>query len=295
MADERTPRRVAGALAAARRRVWERLAARPGGFPWLRVAGRAMTGVVVIDIDATIILAHCEKDGAAPTFKHTYGFHPLIARCGNTGENLSLLLRAGNAGSNTVADHLAALRAAIAQFPPAYRRHLLVRVDGAGATHALLGHLVALNSTRRTVEFSVGWFIDAATEAVIAALLESAWERSYLQSGDLTDYERATGWHCAVFATTAGPGIRAQWLDARHRAHAHVEGGRRKTGSRTTKQSGCAPCRERTGRSTTAGPPPPSPRTCRPAPGCSACTTVTSWPTPHPTLCATGSCTCPPA
>jgi Transposase DDE domain group 1 len=114
----------------------------------------------------------------------------------------------------------------------------------------------------------VGWWIDAETEAVIAALPEKAWERSYLQNGNLapdklpadvaeitglaahllvgwptglrliarrttisrrheknlTDYERATRWHYAVFATTtSGPGIHAQWLDARHRAHAHVE------------------------------------------------------------------------
>lgn len=268
MADDRTLRKVAKARAAARRRVWEHIQARPGAFPWLRVAGKSMTGVVVIDIDATIILAHSEKDGAAPTFKHTFGFHPLIAECDNTGENLSVLLRSGNAGSNTASDHLVVLRAAIEQIPPAYRRNLLVRVDGAGATHALLDHLTALNTKRRTVQFSVGWAIDEGTEAVIAALPEAAWERSYLQNGqlspdarpadvaeitglaahlltgwpkglrliarrtkisrrherNLTDYERATGWHYAVFATaTCAPGTHAQWLDARHRAHAHVE------------------------------------------------------------------------
>jgi hypothetical protein len=268
MADDRTLRKVAKARAAARRRVWEHLEARPDAFPWLSVAGKTMTGVVVIDIDATIIIAHSEKAGAAPTFKHTYGHHPLIAECDNTGENLSVLLRSGNAGSNTVTDHLLVLRAAIEQIPPGYRRNLLIRIDGAGATHGLLDYIAGLNSTRRTVEFSVGWWIDEQTEAVIAALPEKAWERSYLQNGDLapdklpadvaeitglaahllagwptglrliarrttisrrheknlTDYERATRWHYAVFATTtSGPGIHAQWLDARHRAHAHVE------------------------------------------------------------------------
>jgi DDE family transposase len=268
MADDRTLRKMAKARAAARRQVWAHLQARPGAFPWLTVAGKTMAGVVVIDIDATIIIAHSEKAGAAPTFKNTYGHHPLIAECDNTGENLSVLLRNGNAGSNTVADHLTVLRAAIEQIPPAHRGHLLIRVDGAGATHGLLEHLTALNTRRRTVEFSVGWFIDQATESVIAALPATAWERSCLQNGDLapdtrpadvaeitglagdlltgwpkglrliarrtrisrrheknlTDYERATGWHYAVFATaTTGPGIHAQWLDARHRAHACVE------------------------------------------------------------------------
>ena len=269
MADGRTLLKIAKARAAARRFVWERLAALPDGFPWLTVAGKTLTGVVVIDIDATIILAHSEKTGAAPTFKKTYGFHPLIAECDNTGENLEVLLRKGNAGSNTVADHLVVLRAAVAQIPPAYRRHLLVRVDGAGATHGLLQHITDLNTSRRTVEYSVGWTIEENTEATIKALPAQAWETSLLQNGkptpqrhpahvaeitglidpdiltgwpkgmrliarrtktsrrhekNLTDYEKATGWHYAVFATaTAGPGIHAQWLDARHRAHAHVE------------------------------------------------------------------------
>ena len=71
MADDRTLRKVAKARAAARRRIWEHLEARPAAFPWLSVAGTTMTGVVVIDIDATIIIAHSEKAGAAPTFKHT--------------------------------------------------------------------------------------------------------------------------------------------------------------------------------------------------------------------------------
>jgi hypothetical protein len=109
----------------------------------------------------------------------------VIAECDNTGENLSLLLRKGNAGSNTVADHLAVLRAAIEQVPPAYRGHLLIRVNGAGATHGLIDYLVAFNTTRRHVEFSVGWSIDTATEAVIAALPGEAWQRSYLQNGEL--------------------------------------------------------------------------------------------------------------
>ena len=68
-------------------------------------------------MDATIQVAHSDKEGAAGTFKGTYGHHPLCAWCDNTGEVLALLLRPGNAGSNTAADHIAVLTEAIAQIP----------------------------------------------------------------------------------------------------------------------------------------------------------------------------------
>ena len=110
--------RVAKARAAARRRVWDLLALRPGGFPWLSVAGKILTGWVVIDLDATLITAHTAKSGAAVTFKKGFGFHPLGAWCANTGESLARLLRPGNAGSNTVTDHIRVLTDAIAQLPP---------------------------------------------------------------------------------------------------------------------------------------------------------------------------------
>jgi hypothetical protein len=76
---------------------------------------------VVIDVDATLVGAHSEKECAAPTFKRGFGFHPLWAFCDHgaegTGEPLAFGLRAGNAGSNTVVDHIAVLRAALAQLP----------------------------------------------------------------------------------------------------------------------------------------------------------------------------------
>lgn len=68
------------------------------------MAGKRLTGWIVIDIDATIILSASDKVGAAVTFKKTWGFHPLAAWCANTQESLSMLLRRGNAGLNTVAD-----------------------------------------------------------------------------------------------------------------------------------------------------------------------------------------------
>lgn len=262
-------KRITRARAVARRRVWKALIDRDGHIPWLSVAGRELTGVVVIDVDATLITAHSPKTGAAPTYKKGFGFHPLLAECDNTVENLAVLLRPGNAGSNTVSDHITVLKMAIDQIPPPHRGKVLVRADGAGATHGFLEYLHGLNTRRRKVEYSVGWAIDDTTEAAIAAVPADDWRASLLQDGDpvdpnqvagvveitglldprvlegwpeglrliarrtrisrwhhkkLTAFERSTGWHYAVFATaTTGPGIHAQWLDARHRSHAHVE------------------------------------------------------------------------
>jgi hypothetical protein len=107
--DDTVLRRIATVRARVRAHVWHLLALRPGGFPWLAVAGKLLTGWVVIDIDATLITAHSAKTGAAVTFKKGFGFHPLGAWCANTTESLAMLLREGNAGSNTVADHLQVL------------------------------------------------------------------------------------------------------------------------------------------------------------------------------------------
>lgn len=236
--DDMTLRRIARARARIRAHVWGLLALRPGGFPWLSIAGKLLTGWVVIDIDATLITAHSDKQGAAATFKKGFGFHPLAAWCANTGESLAMLLRPGNAGSNTVADHIRVLANAIAQIPATCRAKLLIRIDGAGATHELLEHLEALNTTRRTVRYLVGWTITAADEAAIAAI--GTWD-AYLRPdgsthpvagvaeltglnqrtgwpanlrliarrttpaarhrGKLTAFERATGWRYTIIAT----------------------------------------------------------------------------------------------
>jgi len=94
------------------------------------------------------------REGAAPTFKMGYGFLPLGAWLANIAESLAMLLRPGNAGSNTFTDHLAVLTAAIRQIPSRFRSRLLVRVDGAGASHELISHLLWLSSRRRTVLFT---------------------------------------------------------------------------------------------------------------------------------------------
>ena len=130
LADPRTLDRIARARAKVRAHVWQLIEGTAAGFPWLAIAGKVLAGWLVIDLDATLITAHSDKEGAAPTFKMGYGFHPLAAWCSNTRECLAMLLRPGNAGSNTFADHLTVLAAALRQIPSRMRSKLLVRVDG---------------------------------------------------------------------------------------------------------------------------------------------------------------------
>src|SRR5271169_1434147 len=73
----RTLDQIARARAAVRAHVWQLICARPAGFPWLAIAGQLLAGWLVIDLDATLITARSDKEGAAPTFKSGYGFHPL--------------------------------------------------------------------------------------------------------------------------------------------------------------------------------------------------------------------------
>ncbi len=106
---------IAAARAATRAQTWE-LAGKHAPDH-----GSDAARPLVIDVDATLVTAHSEKEQAAPTFKRGFGFHPLWAFCDHgsegTGEPLAFLLRRGNAGSNTVADHIADLRQALTQLP----------------------------------------------------------------------------------------------------------------------------------------------------------------------------------
>ena len=181
--DKKIRDRIARARARARAHAWNLIAQTERGFPWLEVAGKTLTGWVVIDMDATLITAHSEKEKAAPTWKKGYGFHPLAAWCRNTRECLAMLLRPGNAGSNTFTDHREVLTAAIRQVPSRFRRRILVRVDGAGASHDLIGHLLSLSSPRRTLRFTCGWTIRPEDEDAIKLLPASAWKPGTCQDG----------------------------------------------------------------------------------------------------------------
>lgn len=116
--------------------------------------GRLLPGLV-IDIDASLVTCHSEKESAAATFKGGFGYHPLLAFLDNAGEALAGLLRPGNAGSNTAVDHITVTDLALAQIPDTQRYGcpILIRADGAGATRDWLAHLCHL---RRTPRFGCG-------------------------------------------------------------------------------------------------------------------------------------------
>jgi Transposase DDE domain group 1 len=117
------------------------------------------------------------REQAAQTFKKTFGYHPLTAWCDNTGELLVVLLRAGNAGSDTAADHLTVLQAAIEQIPPEHRRKILVTVDGAGSTHALVDHITQLNAEHpdMDIRYAVGFDLDQRGRVAIGRTHERVW------------------------------------------------------------------------------------------------------------------------
>jgi hypothetical protein len=107
-----------------------------------------VTGPVVVDLDATLIGAHSEKEGATPNFKRGFGFHPMLAfvdhGAGGTGEPLAGMLRPGRANANTAADQIAVLDAALAQLPARMRDRVLVRGDSGSGVQPLLWHVHAL-------------------------------------------------------------------------------------------------------------------------------------------------------
>ncbi|HEY3957830.1 MAG TPA: IS1380 family transposase [Streptosporangiaceae bacterium] len=180
-------RRIAKARAKARDHVWKLIESAPEGFPWLAIAGKTLTGWLVIDMDGTLVTAYSDKEGAAPTWKMGYGFHPLAAWCMNTRESLAMLLRPGNAGSNTFTDHRDVLASAIRQVPARFRRKILVRVDGAGASHDLVEHLLGMSSPRKALLFTCGWMITPSDEDAIKMAPAGAWKPGIGQDGETED------------------------------------------------------------------------------------------------------------
>jgi hypothetical protein len=170
--------RLRAAHAAARAWVWQR-----------SDAPTALT----IDLDATLIASHCEKEGTAGTFKGGYGFHPMLAYAHETGEALGAELRPGNAGANTAADQIQVLEHALAQIPAEHVEdiELLLRADTAGATHELLAF-----AREHRVGYSVGYDL---TEAVRAAILQAPDER-WLATRSQDGAERPNGEVCEITA-----------------------------------------------------------------------------------------------
>lgn len=155
--DERTLASLRSARAQAREVAWLQAAEHGEGIPAARAAGRILPGLV-LDLDATLVTRHSEKEQAAPTYKGGFGFHPLLRFLANTGEALAGRLRPGNAGANTVADHVTVLDQALAQIPDAHRHgtDILLRTDRVGSAKAFLAHVRDVRKRGIRTFFSVG-------------------------------------------------------------------------------------------------------------------------------------------
>jgi hypothetical protein len=168
---------IRAARAAARQRAWELAGdAAPG----------ASGGLVTVDIDATIVTSCSDKEQAMPTWKKTYGHHPLTVFADHgsegSGEPLAVMLRAGNAGSNTAADHIEATRLALEQLPRHLRRRVLIRTDSGGGTH---GFLAWLTKPGRRLAYSVGFTITDDVQDAILAIPARAWTPAYDAGGQV--------------------------------------------------------------------------------------------------------------
>jgi len=219
-------------------------------------------GPVHLDLDATVIISHSEKQDAQPTFKRAFGFHPLLAFVdhgpdGAGGEALAGLLRPGNAGANTAADHLTVLTDALAQLPDGVRSRVVVRADSGGGTKEFLTHI-----TDAELQYSIGMGTTLGVDpALLRKVPKRAWTPAYNSDGQprdgaqvaeltgllpqllgrgwpagmrviarrerphpgaplrLTDHE---GWRVTLFATNATTGQLAE-LELRHRLRARAE------------------------------------------------------------------------
>ena len=210
---------------------------------------------LTLDVDATLITAHSEKENAAGNYKGGYGFHPLQVYLDETREALGSLLRPGNAGSNTAEDHKTVIDLALQQIPQQYIEsiEILVRADSAGATHGLVDYC-----REGEMRFSVGYELTEQVRAAILQIPEDAWVPALDQDGshrkngeiaEITDSVDLTGWpegsRLIVRRERPHPGAQLSFTDhdgyrfqailtdqtdsdiavieCRHRQHAHVE------------------------------------------------------------------------
>jgi hypothetical protein len=238
---------IRGARAAARAKVWGHRCPLPAAGP------------VVVDVDATLVGAHSEKEGATPNFKRGFGFHPILAFVdhggGGTGEPLAAMLRPGKATANDAADQIAVLDAALAQLPEQLRSRVLVRGDTGSGVHGFVWHAHNLG-----LQYSVGIYARQPVQDALAALPAQVWRaaldtdgrpRQGAQVAELTRWLPATfsgwppgmriiarrerphpgaqlrltdhhGWRITVFATNTAGGRLAD-LELRHRLRARAE------------------------------------------------------------------------
>ncbi len=210
---------------------------------------------IILDFDSTLVTAHSEKEQAAGNYKHGFGFHPLLCYLDASEEALSGILRPGNAGANTAADHVEVLEAVWVQLPESAKEkefEILARGDSAAASHDFLDALRA-----RKIRFSVGFDLTEPVREAILKMPRKAWLPARTQEGevrqgaavcelsglDLSAWPSGTraicrrerphpgaqlsfsdhnGYRFQVFITDQ-PDADIVALEARHRAHARVE------------------------------------------------------------------------
>ena len=217
------------------------------------------TDRVVVDLDATLVGSHSEKEGATANFKRGFGFHPMLAfvdhGADGTGEPLVGMLRPGRANANDAADQIAVLDAALAQLPEQTRSRVLVRGDTGSGVQPFLWHVTNLG-----LQYSVGVYARQPVQDALAALPQQAWRKALdvdgnprdgAQVAELTRWLPATfvgwppgmrviarrerphpgaqlritdqeGWRITVFATNTRRGRLAD-LEVRHRLRARAE------------------------------------------------------------------------
>lgn len=159
---------VRGARAVARERAWD-----AGGRP----------ETITLSIDATLLVAASEKEGAAGNYKGGFGFHPLLCYLDETGEPLAAILRPGNAGANIASDHFALLQLALEQLPEAdLDREILVRTDIGGRTNDF-----TRDCREAGIRFSVGYEVDERVREAILQTPESAWQSAIDGEGEVRE------------------------------------------------------------------------------------------------------------
>jgi hypothetical protein len=198
---------VDAAVAAIRAaRAQARAAAWRLGRPLAGTPGSRDGGLVIVDLDATLVTAHSDKELAAATFKRGYGFHPMCAFVDHgehgTGETLAVILRTGSASAFAPGDHIDALDAALAQLPAGERGQVLVRTDTGGASKTFLRHITDLG-----LEYSIGFAAHDNVKTAIDTIPRQAWRAAIDSDGNPRDSAQVaelTAWMPAT-TRTGGP------------------------------------------------------------------------------------------
>ena len=189
-----------GMLAAARARVWN------DPRVWI-------PRLLAIDVDATLVTCHTDKELASGNYKRGFGFHPIVCSLDATGEPLAVLLRPGNAGANCASDLLDALHQGLAQLPArafdTTLHDIVVRMDSAGHSHEVVDHLQS-----HGLGFVIGADLTTEVWQKIGKLDESAWIPAIDQDGFERDYA-----HVAELAAPEKWGEGVRLIARRERAH----------------------------------------------------------------------------